>query len=110
MRYGSTRQLLAKRMPNYYTISWCAAGLQDAVSLLWEMPDTCRTLKSAHDILRHCVDAKHMHLAANLLDDMEGLGLQWNPWTWYLATCLQVTHLHQQPIHPCILPLFLPVS
>ena len=65
--------------------------MQDAVGLLREMPETARTLKSAHDILRHCVDAQRMDLAANLLDDMEGLGLRWNPWTWYLATCLQVT-------------------
>lgn len=88
-----------------------AAGLQDAVGLLHEMPDACRTLKAAHDILRHCVNAKRMDLAANLLDDLEGLGLRWNPWTWYLATCLQVRHLHQSehsilPFTPPFVPAF----
>ncbi|KAK9861063.1 hypothetical protein WJX84_001853 [Apatococcus fuscideae] len=73
----------------------CQTGhAQDAVCVLREMPDRCRSVKTAHDILRHCIDAKRLHLAAGLLDALEGMGLQWNHWTWYLATCLQEQALH----------------
>ena len=80
--------------PNRATMadSWVLLACQDAERVLREMPTALRTLKAAHDIIRHCVDAKRMQQATALLDDFESLGLEWSHGTWYLATCLKVLH------------------